>query len=160
MATVFETDIYPLFFKKIVKDRTFFEYVNVTEVEAIEIAVDRSEGLLKESISKLTLQCTPDVDFFDYDATQFNFDFTPIEIDLITSIMKEKLFEKDELKLKVQVARFSTKDVTSFSPANERKTYSDLCKNIAYRNDVLIDKYASRDRITNKRKIIKYATEV
>lgn len=160
METLFQ-EIYDIFFNKIIHDKDFFKYSNVITEEAMEIARQRSQFLLIESISRLTLNCTPDIDFNNYDleTKKFGFLLTKNEIDLLTSLMKEKLLEQDELKLKVMTNRFSTKDINYHSPANERKTFMDMYKEVVGQNDKAIDNYASRDRITGKYKQLKFEYE-
>ena len=151
-------DIYKLFFGKIEKDADFFMYNNVTLEEALQIAQKRAKFYLLESISKLTSDCTPDIDFNNFDEALevFNVDLTNNEKDLLAYIMKEKYFEKDMDLLKAFQVKFTTKDLNMFSPANERKTFMDMFKEIADENIKRIKKYASRDRLTGKLKTIKY----
>lgn len=158
MATKWE-DIYKIFWDKIEKDREFFEYNNVTLEEALEIAVKRSKSLLIESISRLTLSCSPDIDFYDYDVDleQFNFDLYDKEKDLIASIMREKYFDRDKSLLKAFEVRFTPSDLNIFSPANERKTFLDMYNDIVNENNKSISSYDSRDRKTGKLKTIDYS---
>jgi len=151
-------DIYKLFFGKIEKDADFFMYNNVPIEEALAIATKRAKFYLLESISKLTSDCTPDIDFNNYDEVLevFNIDLTNNEKDLLADLMKEKYFEKDMALLKAFQVKFTTKDLNIASPANERKTFIDMFKEISSENRVKIKRYASRDRITGKLKTIKY----
>ena len=159
MGTLFE-ELYKLFFDKIEKDSDFFEYNNVFEEEAIELAKTRAKNYLFESITKLTLNCTPDVDFHDYniDLETFNFILSPIEKDLISSIMREKYFEKDFSTLKAFQNLFAPKDLNSFAPSMERKTFCDMFKDISDENNKFIRNYGARDRVTGKLKTIKFAS--
>lgn len=156
--TSFE-EIYQRFFNKIENDRDFFVYFNVTDDEAIEIAQKRAKDFLIESVTRLTLSCTPDVDFHDYslEYDQFNFDLTGNEIELLSSLMREEYFKRDMSKLKAFMNHFSTRDLNLFSPANERKTFIDMVDKIIEENDNKIKKYISIDRLTGKYKAINYA---
>lgn len=147
------------FFNKIEKDADFFSYYNVDPTEAVEIASTRAMEYLKEAVSKLTLNCTPDIDFNDYDeqTKSFNEALTNTEIDLLANLMREQYFEKDLSLLKAFTVRFSPKDLNVFSPANERKTFMDMFKDIMNENRTLIAQYAARDRLTGKLKIIDYS---
>ncbi len=151
--------IYEIFLKKIEKDKDFFMYNNVSPEEAMELAITRANGYLIESIQYLLLNCTPDVDFTNYnkDAEVFNFDLTDTEMDLLAEIMRMKYFEKDEVLLKALIVRFSPKDVTVFSPSNERRTFMDMIKEIKTNVKVAINQYNNKDRLTGKLKMIDYA---
>lgn len=152
-------EVYTVFFDKIEKDLDFFSYTNLSPEDALTIALSRSKKYLKEAISKLTLNCSPDINFYDYDETNeiFNEDLTHVEIDLLASIMREKYFEKDLVLLKAFQVNFSPKDLAIFSPANERKTFTDMVKEISTNVNNDISKYDSLDRITGKPKRIDYS---
>lgn len=158
MATPWNT-VYERFYNKIEKDADFFSYNNITDDEAIEIAKKRAKNYLIESISKLTLTCSPNIDFNDYDeeAELFNEDLTSGEIDLLASIMREVYFEKDLSLLKAFQVKFSTRDFNMFSPANERKSFIDMFDGIINKNNLLIKDYVSRDRLTGKLKTINFS---
>lgn len=158
MFTTFD-EIYQRFFNKIENDREFFVYFDISDEEAIEIARKRARDFLIESITRLTLSCTPDVNFHDYNASseQFNFVLTANEIELLSSLMKEKYFERDESKLKAFALHFSPNDFKVFSPANERKTFLDMVEKIRSSNDTAINNYMSIDRETGQYKKINYA---
>lgn len=159
MSTLF-SDIYPLFFDKIQKDADFFMYNNITVEEALEIAKSRSKGYLVESVSKLVLNCTPDINFTDFDTITeiFSPTLTFIEMDILASLMYEMYLDKDMVLLKALANNLSPKDMNVFSPANERKTFVDMLKFLKTENMKMIKKYASRDRLTNALKQIDYAS--
>ncbi|MDR6779347.1 MULTISPECIES: hypothetical protein [Paenibacillus] len=160
MATPFSS-LQTAFFNKIEKDLDFFTYNNVTEEEAMEIALSRSREYLKESLAKLKISCSSDISF-DYDDNENLLvdDLTPTEIDLVANIMREKYYEKDMSLLKAFQVRFSTKDLQVFSPANERKTFMDMYYGIIEENNKMISQYASRDRMTGKLKSIDFSKYV
>jgi hypothetical protein len=162
MSTLW-TDVYLVFFNKIEKDADFFSYNNVPTDAALDIAKQRSNGYLKESIAKLTLNCTPDIDFNDIgvdvtDGEFFKANLTNVEIDLLASLMREKLFDKDLSLLKAFQNRFTPKDMTVFSPSSERRTFVDMLKEIVKENLIAISQYSSRDRITGKLKMINFSS--
>ena len=101
MSTSFEK-IIAKFFRKIEKDRDFFAYYNVDFSEAMSLAREQANGYLLEAVEKLTDECVPDVDFFDYDEElqEFNFVLTNKEIGLLTDLMREVYFERDFVTLK------------------------------------------------------------
>ena len=157
MSTSFDT-IFTVFFDKIEKDSEFFNYYNLTNQQALDLAVERAESYLKESIVKLTLKCTPDIDFKDYNTTTkvINADLTTTEIDLLANLMFEMYMAKDIAKLKGLELNFTPKDLQVFSPSNSRKTFMDMYKDVKKDNLVLIADYASVNRLTGKKKTIDY----
>lgn len=158
MSTEF-SDVYKLFFNKIQKDSDFFMYNNVPVEDALIIAKQRSKDYLIESVSKLILSCTPDIDFtyFNEDTEIFNETLTFIEKDLLANLMFEMYLEKDMTLLKALSVNLSPKDLNVFSPANERKTFMDMLKDIKKENIKMIKKYIARDRLTGKLKQINHS---
>ena len=158
MSTSFEK-IINKFFRKIEKDREFFSYYNVSLEEAMQLAKEQANGYLLEAVEKLTDECVPDVDFFDYDEELqvFNFKLTDKEIGLITDLMREVYFERDFVTLKAFKIAMTPSDLNQFSPASERKTFTDMVNGIKSENIGKISQYASVDRITGKKKLINYS---
>lgn len=161
MNTTFE-EIYEIFFDKISKDKDFFQYFNVSDEEALEIAQTRSESLLKSALVRIMNYCAPDIDFYNYDDinNQFNFECTEIEKDLIAELMKEGLLQQDEMELKVVHGYFNTKDLKTFSPAKERETFVKMLEKIYNRNNAKIENYIAKDRETGKYKTLNFDYEV
>ena len=154
--------IISLFFFKIQNCSEFFNYYNVSDGEAMQLAKQRATGYLIESVSRLMYQCSPDVDFFDYDAEteQFSFDLTSIEIDLLARLMLEMFLEKDISKLNVFTNVLSSQDLKyAFSGYGERNSFVAMFAKIQQDNAQAIDGYIARDRITGARKSVVY-TEV
>ena len=158
MSTSFEKVINK-FFRKIEKDREFFSYYNVSLEEAMQLAKEQANGYLLEAVEKLTDECVPDVDFFDYDEELqvFNFKLTEKEIGLLTDLMREVYFERDFVTLKAFKIAMTPSDLNQFSPATERKTFTDMVNGIKSENIGKISQYASVDRITGKKKLINYS---
>ena len=158
MSTSFEK-IINKFFRKIEKDREFFSYYNVTLEDAMQLAKEQANGYLLEAVEKLTDECVPDVDFFDYDEELqvFNFKLTDKEIGLLTDLMREVYFERDFVTLKAFKIAMTPSDLNQFSPASERKTFTDMVNGIKSENIGKISQYASVDRITGKKKLINYS---
>ena len=158
MSTSFEK-IINKFFRKIEKDREFFSYYNVTLEDAMQLAKEQANGYLLEAVEKLTDECVPDVDFFDYDEELqvFNFKLTDKEIGLLTDLMREVYFERDFVTLKAFKIAMTPSDLNQFSPASERKTFTDMVNGIKSENVGKISQYASVDRITGKKKLINYS---
>lgn len=158
MSTLFEP-IRNKFFKRIENDAEFFSYYNVTQFEAMQIAEERANGYLFEAIEKLTDNCTPEIDFFDYDedAQQFNVDLTKKEQGLLADLMYEVYFDRDLVLLKAFKIAMTPSDLNQFSPATERKTFTDMVNGIKQDNLVKIDHYKSVDRLTGKPKYIDHS---
>ena len=158
MSTSFEK-IINKFFRKIEKDREFFSYYNVSLEEAMQLAKEQANGYLLEAVEKLTDECIPDVDFFDYDEELqvFNFKLTEKEIGLLTDLMREVYFERDFVTLKAFKIAMTPSDLNQFSPASERKTFTDMVNGIKSENVGKISQYASVDRVTGKKKLINYS---
>ena len=158
MSTSFEKVINK-FFRKIEKDREFFSYYNVSLEEAMQLAKEQANGYLLEAVEKLTDECVPDVDFFDYDEELqvFNFKLTDKEIGLLTDLMREVYFERDFVTLKAFKIAMTPSDLNQFSPASERKTFTDMVNGIKSENVGKISQYASIDRMTGKKKLINYS---
>lgn len=155
------SEIYEIFFEKISKDEDFFGYDGQPDDEVIEIAYKRSDALFKSAVARIMNECVPDVDFYDYniDTKEFNFQCSEIEKDLIAELMKEGLLEQDEMKLKVMSGYFNTKDLNIFSPAEERRTFSNMLEIIRNRNSAKIENYISKDRVTGKYKTLNFNYE-
>ena len=147
------------FFRKIEKDREFFSYYNVSLEEAMQLAKEQANGYLLEAVEKLTDECVPDIDFFDYDEELqvFNFKLTDKEIGLLTDLMREVYFERDFVTLKAFKIAMTPSDLNQFSPASERKTFTDMVNGIKSENVGKISQYASVDRVTGKKKLINYS---
>ena len=158
MSTSFEK-IINKFFRKIEKDREFFSYYNVTLEDAMQLAKEQANGYLLEAVEKLTDECIPYIDFFDYDEELqvFNFKLTEKEIGLLTDLMREVYFERDFVTLKAFKIAMTPSDLNQFSPASERKTFTDMVNGIKSENVGKISQYASVDRVTGKKKLINYS---
>lgn len=158
MSTSFEK-IINKFFRKIEKDREFFSYYNVTLEDAMQLAKEQANGYLLEAVEKLTDECVPDIDFFDYDEELqvFNFKLTDKEMGLLTDLMREVYFERDFVTLKAFKIAMTPSDLNQFSPASERKTFTDMVNGIKSENVGKISQYASVDRVTGKKKLINYS---
>lgn len=157
-TTSFDT-IISRFLKRIEKDRDFFSYFNVSVSEAQELVMQQATGYLYDAVDLLTSKCEPDVDFYDYDTENqvFNFELTQREIGLLSSLMYEVYFERDESLLKAFKIRMTPSDLNQFSPSSERKTFEDMLSRIKAENINKIAKYVSTDRETGKRKMIDHS---
>ena len=141
--------------KKIEKDKDFFEYYNLSVSEVQSIVMEQAVGYLYDAIDLLTSKCEPDTDFYDYDEEllQFNFKLTQREVGLLSSLMYEVYFERDEALLKAFKIRMTPSDLNQFSPANERASFENMLQRIKNEHTNKIAKYVSTDRKTGKRKM-------
>lgn len=155
--------IYEMFFDLIEKDKDFFQYNNISEVDATDIAKQRANRYLKEALSYLSLNCPIDkcgVDFTDFndEISVINCDFKYNELDIIANVMYERYLFREFSKLRAQANRFISKDFNVFSPANERVSFLNMYKDIKNSVNILIDHYLSIDRETGKSKTLDYSS--
>ena len=145
--------------RKIEKDKDFFKYYNLSVSEVQSLVMEQATGYLYDAIDLLTSKCEPDIDFYNYDEEllQFNFELTQREIGLLSSLMYEVYFERDEALLKAFKIRMTPSDLNQFSPSSERKTFEDMLQRIKDENTNKIAKYVSTDRNTGKRKVIDHS---
>lgn len=158
MSTSF-TEIYPKFLDKVEKDDKFLNYYNLTDEESMAIAIERSKSFLEESVTDLMFKCTPDIDFADYDEVleQFTPDLTRNEINLLACIMFEKYVSRDVAMLKVMTTNFTPTDLRVFSASDDRRTFMLMYTQLQSENNKMIGNYASKDRITGKKKGINFS---
>mgnify|MGYP001002761520 CR=1 FL=1 len=165
MSTSFTVPI-QAFFRRIENDKSFFNYYNIDATEAMALASERAYGYLIESISKISMSYSTDIDFTNYTASvdengnssgTFNFDLTKNEIALLAQLMYEQYFNRDFVKLRAFKLQYSPSDLNTFSPANERKTFIEMYDKVKLESQSMLDNYISRDRLTNQLKTINYA---
>lgn len=157
-TTSFDTVI-SRFLKRIEKDADFFAYYNMPVLEVQDLVTEQATGYICDAVDLLMSKCEPDVDFYDYDIENkaFNFELTQREIGLISSLMYEVYFERDEALLKAFKIRMTPSDLNQFSPSSERKTFEDMLANIKRENINKISRYIATDRETGKRKTIDHS---
>ena len=145
--------------RKIEKDKDFFSYYNLSVSEVQSLVMEQAVGYLYDAVDLLTSKCEPEVDFYDYDEELqiFNFELSQREIGLLSSLMYEVYFERDEALLKAFKIRMTPSDLNQFSPASERRTFEDMLQRIKNENINKISKYVSTDRNTGKRKTIDHS---
>lgn len=151
LITSFDT-IINRFLRRVEKDSNFFTHYNLTESESIELIHEQSKGYLYDAIDLLISRCTPQVDFYDYDRELevFNFDLTPFEINMLSSLMFQVHMERDFSLLSAFRVRMTPSDLNVFSPAQERSSFVSLYEKIKRENEITISKYVSTDRISQK----------
>lgn len=159
MATSFELPI-SRFFKRIEEDREFFNYFNLSDAEAFQLAHARARNYLLNAIDKMMIDGMPDIDFTDYDefSEEFNTDLTNKEIFTLASLMYEFYLEKDIAKLKTYNVNYTSTELKVFDPSNARSTFKELYDSVVARNEHLLDQYRNTDRLTGAFKTIDYSS--
>lgn len=149
-----------IFFDKIEEDGDFFDYYNMTAEESMALAEKRAESCLKEAAARLLLECDVDPSLFAYNEEEKIFleDLTDIEINLLASLQYEAYVARDVAKLKVWQVNFVPSDLNVFSPNEARKTFMEMYNAIKAENLNKLDKYKSKDRITNRLNMIDYSS--
>lgn len=144
------------FYDRIENDTTFFRYYDLADDEAMEVANERTNVYIKESVAILKRNCECDISFsINEEEDEFVDDLTDDEVDLLKEICFEVFIGRDVTKLKTRVNTFSSSDLKALhSPANERNSFMSMFKDIQYQNTVRISDYAAKDRITGKYKSV------
>lgn len=150
--TSYETVI-ERFMRKIKQDKDYFCINGVTDEEFEEILNRRSVELLDDAVNELQPQVSvqQNVDFLNKDdlLERFNFDLTPIEVDILSDMMVCKYFDEELIKLKT-MQKYLGDDIKVFSPANERRSYIEM---IGYKREIFLSKianYNTINRLTGK----------
>ncbi len=144
------------FYDRIESDDKFFRYFgDLTDDEIQEIADERANTYIQRAITMLKRKCEPQISFAlsrVENADEFVDDLTDEEIILLGGDLAfEAYLDTKIAKLDTMVNTFSSSDLKALhSPANERKSFMDMCKDVKAENQVKISDYASRDRLTGK----------
>lgn len=147
-----------LFFEKIEEDGDFFYYYNLTSSESMQIANERAETYMFQAIAKFWQKCEPEIDIYDYDkdTKTFNFDLTEQEVDVLTNLMIEAYFKARKAKLRAFEIQFTPSDLKVFSPNEDRKTFMEMYQDLKVENEIMMDNYSGKDRMTGASKTIDY----
>lgn len=152
-------DLIDRFLRRIEKDSDFFVHYNLSAKESQKLVIEQAKGYIPDAIYLLCSRCTPDINMYNYDEDmeEFNFDLTPFEIGMLSSLMYQVYLERQEALLGAFKIRMSPSDLKTFSPANERKSFEDLVERVKKENEVTISKYESMDRLTGKHKQLDFS---
>ena len=158
MATSFEKPI-DRFFYRIEEDREFFQYFNLDDDQAMQLARRRASHYLMDAIDRMMLDGMPDVNFTDYDETvaEFNIYLTTREIFILASLMYEYYLEKDIAKIKTYSVNYTHADLKVFDPSNARTSFMEIYNGVKMQNEKLLDSYRNTDRLTGAFKGIDFA---
>ncbi|MEG1563299.1 MAG: hypothetical protein RR365_06185 [Bacteroides sp.] len=158
MATSYSA-LYEWFYRRIEKDIEFFNYFNLTDKEAMELAEKRAFGYMNEAVAKITLECQPSVDFSKRDDTlkQFNFDLNDTEFLIISSVMYQYYLDRDIPHLLTLNVNFTPTELKVFDPSGARGSFMSMYKFLCEQNDSLLDKYKDTDRETGKNRTVDFS---
>lgn len=158
MATPTSYDIiFDLFYKRLKGDTRYFKYsseLSLLEIE--ELVASHSIDLLDQSI-KMIYKCgNPDINLHDKDDQFqiFNISLVDQEIDLLIDLMQYRYFHEDKNKLHELSIIFSSSELRTLSPANERDSVLKMIKDMKQDCISGIENYLCRDRETWKMKSI------
>jgi len=142
MATAYSVPI-NAFFLRVEADREFFNYLNLTEAQALALANQRALGYLHEACARIQFEAPSGSDFSDYDdvSATFGFDMTQREVFLVSSLMYEMYIDRDIAKLKCLSRDYTAKEMRVFDPSNARKTLLDLYVLVCSKNQNLLETY-------------------
>ena len=159
MATPFEAPI-SRFLYRVEEDRDFFQYFNLDDVEALQLARKRAQNYLYDAADRIMMECAPDIDFTDMDDTlaQFNADLTSREVFLLSSLMYEYYLAKDIAKIKTYSVNYTATDLRVFDPSNARTSFMEIYNGVKAENEKLLDLYRNTDRLTGAAKSIDFAS--
>ena len=134
MATEFDT-VYGAFLSKV----SDFDLADMTEADAKAVMND----LLKQAVGKFSESCKKDL--ADVDTTGFVADLTEFEIDIISELMVEAWYKPRVNNLDLLRNKLSTKDFTTFSPANLLKEVRETYDLAHKRARSMINEYSFRE---------------
>lgn len=159
MATSFELPI-ERFFYRIEEDRDFFQYLNLDETHAMQLAHRRASHYLTNAVDRLMMDGMPDIDLTDCDLVlaEFNADLTSKEVFLLASLMYEYYLEKDIAKLKTYTVNYTHVDLKVFDPSNARSSFMEMYNSVKAQNEKLLDTYRNTDRLTGAFKAIDFSS--
>ena len=157
MNTTYD-EIITKFCFKMKNDPDFFYYNNVSNEEATELTTEVCMEYLDNGIATLLENGKPDVDFNDRDdKIGFNFELTKIEKNLLVNLMYGAYLGESMDRLKFFNQWYTSKELNTFSPANERNSFINMYNKIETNNYKRIKNYISRDRKTGKLKTLDYS---
>lgn len=158
MATPFELPI-NRFLYRIEEDREFFQYFQLSDAAAFQLAQTRAMHYLHDAIDKMMLDGMPEIDFTDYDeaVAEFNVELTSREVFILASLMYEFYLSKDIAKLKTMNVNYTHTDLKVFDPSNARNSFKALYDGVVQENMRLLDQYRNTDRLTGAFKKIDFS---
>lgn len=152
--------IYDRFFHRIEEDRDFFNYYELSDDQVMEVAQQRASGYMEEAVSRIILECFPQIDFTDRnpEGDAFSADLTRAEEHLLASLMFEQYLERDISYLKRMCVNYTSKELQVFSPDNWRNSFNALYQSVKQDNDRLMSQYKDKDRLTGQYLSVDFAS--
>lgn len=139
------------FYHYIENDADFFHYFELSEEECMKVAEQRSSVLLKEAASYLSRKIVPlKVFSLNADETGFAETLNYNEQNLLVKAMFLCYLQRDIAKLRAFEGYLTSSDLNIFSPANERKTFSEMVSAYEDQLKIEISEYCMLDRITGE----------
>lgn len=154
------SSVYDRFFRRIEEDRDFFNYYELPEDEVMNVAQQRASGYMEEAVSRIILECFPQIDFTDRTSEKdgFTADLTSSELHLLGSLMFEQYLERDISYLKRMCVNYTSKELQVFSPDNWRNSFNSLYQSVKTDNERLMSQYKDKDRLTGKYLSVDFAS--
>lgn len=153
------SEVINAFYHYIENDVDFFNYFELYDEEAMEVAGQRAEVLLEEATSYLcrklivesvysnTVKAEPD-DTSDEEYMAFTETLSNMEINLLVKAMFLMYLQRDLTQLRTFHGVMTSSDLNMYSPANERKTFVDMVQKYEEALKVEISEYQMFDRDT------------
>lgn len=135
MATTYAA-VYGEFLAKV----TDFDLADMTEASATAIMSD----LLKQAVGKFSESCKKDLYDLTEQADGWNADLSDLEIDILSELMVEAWHKPRINNLELYRNKLSTKDFTTFSPANLLKEVREAYEQAHKRARSMINEYSFR----------------
>lgn len=140
------------FLRRIEEDRDFFQYFQLSDDEALDLARRRARNYLEDAIDRMMMDGRPSVDLTDIDegSFSFNIELTRNEVFLLSSLMYEYYLDKDISRIKTLNVNYTGTELRVFDPSNARSSFLQLYENVQRQNENLLDTYRNVDRETGE----------
>nr|DAW19890.1 MAG TPA: hypothetical protein [Caudoviricetes sp.] len=140
------------FLRRIEEDRDFFQYFQLSDDEALDLARRRARNYLEDAIDRMMMDGRPSVDLTDIDegSFSFNIELTRNEVFLLSSLMYEYYLDKDISRIKTLNVNYTGTELKVFDPSNARSSFLQLYENVQRQNENLLDTYRNVDRETGE----------
>ena len=140
------------FLRRIEEDRDFFQYFQLSDDEALDLARRRARNYLEDAIDRMMMDGRPSVDQTDIDegSFSFNIELTRREVFLLSSLMYEYDLDKDISRIKTLNVNYTGTELRVFDPSNARASFLQLYENVQRQNEKLLDTYRNVDRETGE----------
>lgn len=135
------------FLNRVERDIDFFQYLNLSDADAMALVERRALAFLGEACGRILLEAPNRSDFGDRNDLigEFGFDLTEREKYLVASLMYERYMSRDIAKLKALSRDYTSTDLRVFSPDEARKTFKQLYQTVCDENSALLEIYRSTD---------------